>query len=243
MNFTIHCYAKNIDYVNDILSSCVKLCDKQPTSNFDNECQERIVNFLTIPLKSISLSILKMVDYPKLMKYLPYALRKRVSSRIAESIIENQISLNHLGISIQQLLSFVEPILKPEGIPSEINYEFKYDQELIAKLIQMIDFKNPEEGHNILKEFRNVYINCDDLRTKLVLPSIINAQLRLLKYSAEKKGDDLAEIIKGTETFIKKIVSLSMHELGIKLYLSLILSINEFDNEKIVYYNNSSSMK
>ena len=76
LNFSIRCYPQNSEHVNAILKSCCRLCEKQNDTEFSEECQKNIVKFLTMPLETMSLSILTMNEYPNLMKHLPFTKRR-----------------------------------------------------------------------------------------------------------------------------------------------------------------------
>lgn len=76
LKFSLRCYGSNSDYVNQILKSCVTICQKQTEQDFTDECLKNIVNFLTMPLETMSLTILTMDEYPNLMKYLPFMKRR-----------------------------------------------------------------------------------------------------------------------------------------------------------------------
>ena len=84
MKFTLKCYPTNSSYVNEILKSCVTICEKHSLSDFDEDCQRNIVKFLTLPLETMSLTILKMSEYPNLMKYLPFTKRRQVAIKICQ---------------------------------------------------------------------------------------------------------------------------------------------------------------
>lgn len=56
LKFTLRCYPANSTYVNEILKSCCVICEKN--TNFDEGCLRNIVFFLTMPLETMSLTIL-----------------------------------------------------------------------------------------------------------------------------------------------------------------------------------------
>lgn len=86
MKFSIQCYPDNIEYVNDILKACCKLMSKQAEADIDEESLKSIVKLLTIPLNSLSIQVLDMEEFPKLMKFLPFLKRRTVSLKIAQVI-------------------------------------------------------------------------------------------------------------------------------------------------------------
>jgi vacuolar protein sorting-associated protein 35 len=82
LRFTLRCYTENTEYVNAILRTCVKICERQHANDFEEDCQKNIVKFLTLPLETMSLTVLTMKEYPNLMKYLPFQKRRVVSTKI-----------------------------------------------------------------------------------------------------------------------------------------------------------------
>jgi hypothetical protein len=62
----------NTDNVNSILDSCVNLIGKYTEGDTrpDAESLKSIVKLLSFPLETLSLAILSMDNYPRLMKYL-----------------------------------------------------------------------------------------------------------------------------------------------------------------------------
>ena len=83
LKFVSQWYPANIEYVNQILSSCCNLCSKRSSSEVNDDSQKNIVSLLTLPLESLSITVLSLNDYPKLMKFLPFKKRKIVAQNIA----------------------------------------------------------------------------------------------------------------------------------------------------------------
>lgn len=110
LKFTLKCYLNNIDYVNQILQSCVVICDRQHSSDFDDDCLKNIVKFLTDPLDTLSLSILTMDEYPKLMQFLPFSKRRTVAFKIAKTVVDSKKMMNDYEI-VSKLINFIDPLL------------------------------------------------------------------------------------------------------------------------------------
>ena len=83
LKFSNQCYPDNVEYVNDILKSCCKLLSKKSSSDIDETSLKQIVKLLTNPLNSLSIQVLDMEEFPKLMKYPPFLKRRTVSLKIA----------------------------------------------------------------------------------------------------------------------------------------------------------------
>jgi len=96
MNFSIKTYPKNINYVNQILESCVSILKSTPISNTDEQSMKLLVKLLSIPLESLFIAVLNMNHYPTLMKYMKFSNRRTVALRIVKAVISDK---NHLSQS------------------------------------------------------------------------------------------------------------------------------------------------
>ena len=67
LTFAIDTYSGNLDYINQILESCVAILKNTPINNEDKNCMRILVKLLSIPLEKHSLAVLTMNQYPVLM--------------------------------------------------------------------------------------------------------------------------------------------------------------------------------
>ena len=104
MKFSLRCYPNNSDYVNDILKSAVHICEKQTLRDFEEDSLKNIVKFLTMPLETMSLTILQMDEYPNLMKYLPFTKRRFVALKICQAVVTLKNNLNNFFYRIKLVL-------------------------------------------------------------------------------------------------------------------------------------------
>lgn len=100
LKFVSQCYPANIEYVNEILSSCCNLWSKRTSSEVNDDSQKNIVSLLTLPLESLSITVLSLNDYPKLMKFLPFKKRKIVAQNIARVMILLLDDINNVSLMI-----------------------------------------------------------------------------------------------------------------------------------------------
>lgn len=111
LKFSIKTYPQNIDYVNEILESCINVLNANKKKDLTNEGMKLLVKLLSIPLDSLSLHILGMNQFPKLMGYLKFQQRKTVAFRIVKAVIKARNLLTSKD-TIEQLLFFVNPLLQ-----------------------------------------------------------------------------------------------------------------------------------
>lgn len=153
LKFSIRCYPEESGYVNEILKNCVVIANKQLTSDFDDDCQKNIIQFLTLPLETMSLSILTMNEYPNLMKYLPFAKRRQVSNSICQAVVDKKMRLDDINIA-KQLLLFINPMLIKETDYTDIQpHEFDAEQTLVARLVHLIEHEDNEATYAIICAF------------------------------------------------------------------------------------------
>ena len=94
LTFAIDTYAGNLDYINQILESCVSILKNTPINNEDKNCMRILVKLLSIPLEKHSLAVLSMNQYPVLMQYMNFANKRVVSLKIVKSVLKTLTPLN-----------------------------------------------------------------------------------------------------------------------------------------------------
>lgn len=226
--------------MNLILRSCCFICDKQLSKDFADDCQNNIVKFLTMPLETMSLTILQMTEYPNLMKYLPFPKRRLVASKIAQAVVTLRNILNSLELT-KQLIKFINPLLVTEKDYVEVeNFEFEEEQLSVAKLVHLIETDDLSKTLEILNVFKEKFLEGEMRRMKYTLPSFI---FRLFKFLRDviknpECGVNIKEIVYGIKNLID-LLAKENQELSLRLYLGFALCINEFDQNKDVIINKS----
>lgn len=121
-----------------------------------------------------------MPQYPLLLKYMAYNGRRTVSLRVVKAVFKSKRKLDNLDI-LNQLLSFIEPLLKDdEKLDEEPEvYEFEEEQECVAKLIHLVSNDNLDVYYEILQRIKKELIQGGIKRMKYTFPSFI---FNLFKY-------------------------------------------------------------
>ena len=143
--------------------------------------------------------------------------------------------MNDVAVT-KQLLNFISPLLKTEkDYQDNEPYEFEEEQQLVARLVHLVKGTSLAQIAEILDLFRVRFLDGESKRMKFTMPSIIFAYISLINNIAQKKEDSLpiGNLLKLTKGLIDKIAS-SFPEVSLRLYLNLILCINEFDHSKEV---------
>ena len=102
-------------YVNEILQSAIDVVRQRSKVDLvDNkDCLKLLQELLSIPLATLSLAILEMNQYPHLMQYLTFEMRRQVSNGIVTALLKSKKTIDSLH-TLQQLLEFITPLLKDQ---------------------------------------------------------------------------------------------------------------------------------
>lgn len=202
LKFSIQCYPTNIEYVNDILKSCCTLCQKQSSTDLDEDSLKSIVKLLTLPLDSLSISVLQMDEFPKLMKYLPLNKRRIVALKICQAVTVSAIPLRNLEI-IGQIVDFIDPILKESKELADIDpTEFEQEQHLVARLPHLVYHENPDTQFQMLEALKAQFFKGGIKRQYHTLPAIFFAYVKLARYitdCVQKRGEAEEPVEEETE--------------------------------------------
>lgn len=236
LKFSLRCYPKNSEYVNQILKTCVMICDKQLIKEFPDDCQNNIVKFLTMPLETMSLTILQMNEYPNLMKYLPFSKRRLVAGKICQAVVNLRNILSDVALT-EQLIKFINPLLVTEKDYVEVeSFEFEEEQISVSKLVHLIHGENIQITLQLMSLFKKKFLEGEAKRMKYTLPSYIFALFKVIRHiGMEEKLAGCKDLIKEAK-YLVDLVAKEQHELSLRLLLNLALTINEVDTEKDVLF-------
>jgi vacuolar protein sorting-associated protein 35 len=200
MNFSIKTYPKNINYVNQILESCVQILKSTPIHNSDNNSMKLLVKLLSIPLESLSIAVLNMNHYPTLMKYMKFSNRRTVALRIVKAVINDKNNLQSPK-TVDQLIDFIMPLLQDDKDSTEEEaYEFEEGQEAVAKLVHLVHHKtNIDLYFEILMKFKRIFVKGGIKRMKYSLPALVFSLFRLSQELVTKGPSEGAEEYKGDD--------------------------------------------
>jgi vacuolar protein sorting-associated protein 35 len=229
MRLSLKCYPLNTEYVNLILESSVTLVDKANNAgNLDQESLKLIVKVLSFPLETMSLAILTMDNYPKLMGYLQFSPRKQVAFKIVEAVVTSKKTLDSVETS-EQLLHFITPLVVECSDSEAVEaYEFEDEQQNVSKLVHLITSTSPETFLKILDTFYQTFSKGGVSRIKYTYPSLIFSYLKFLKMvDAASLEMDMMEALKTLSDILETLAGISA-DLAIKLGLQSAMCINNF---------------
>lgn len=182
LKFSIQCYPDNIGYVNDILKSCCTLCQKQGVTDLDEDSLKSLVKLLTLPLDSLSIAVLRMDEFPKLMKYLPLTKRRIVALKICQAVTNSAIPLVNMEM-VRQIMDFVDPLLREAKELADLDpTEFEEEQHLVARLPHLVHNENPDLAFEMLESLKVQFLEGGIKRQYHTIPAIFFAYIKLARY-------------------------------------------------------------
>ena len=181
IRFSIKTYPGKIDYVNSILESAAKIIQIQPAKNITTDCLKSLVKLLTIPLETLSLSVLNMSHFPVLMQYLNPQMKKDVAKQILTALISSSKKLDNIDI-VQRLLTFISPLV--EGIAGQDEakedlYEFEEVQTNVAKIAHLLACSDLQQQFSAILKLKEAFAKGGVTRMKITYPALVWALYRL----------------------------------------------------------------
>lgn len=229
LKFSLKFYPLNTSYVNNILETCSNLVEKTKSKGLDQESLKQIVKLLSFPLETISLAILNMNHYPKLMSHLEFSSRKQVAYKIVQAVVMNHKPLNSIEL-VSQLFEFIAPLLTDSKESIEFDqFEFEDEMQNVAKLVHLVSSEDADVQFEILNMFKKHFFTGGAKRFKYTLPPLVFGYIKLAYISARGESQTTPDkILKILMEILNKLTE-GNAELTMKLYLQCAHAIANFD--------------
>ena len=179
MNFSLYFYNGKREYINEILQITTKLCEKED-KEFDEKSIENLVEILTTPLKKLSVLVLNIEEFPRLMKILPEAQKKEVALKICKAIVSTKSFLVNQEIC-HKVVKFVEPLFSVKT-SNEANVKE------LSRILHFIDCAKPKEALKMLKQFEINFDKYDKHHLKHLYMIYIQRVLYILQKTVSMKN-------------------------------------------------------
>jgi vacuolar protein sorting-associated protein 35 len=204
-NFALKCYPSKMDYVNHCLTAAGALIAKTdfaaaagaaPEDARQDETTQQIETLLSSPLSSLSLRVLEMPSYSKLMSYLPWSNWKQVASALLRSVISLNSPLTEVT-QVEQLFAMITPLVRDQHAASSasINDEdsrtvasstsdspaFKEEQHLVARIPHLLRAEDTDVVLAMLVVTRTQFTAGGMQRIGYTYPPLMFAALSLAK--------------------------------------------------------------
>jgi vacuolar protein sorting-associated protein 35 len=228
LRFCLKCYPHHTEYVNSILDSCVRFIESKQESTLDGESLKNVVKLLSYPLETLSLAVLSMSHYPKLMGYLHYIARKQVAYKVVQAVVRSHKLLQTAEI-VTRLFEFIKPLLKsnPDAVTTD-DFEFEEEQQTLAKLVHLVKADSPDEQLRILLALKTAFAEGGDKRIIHTFPSLIFGFVKLLR---GELPENFPEVLKVLFDLISRVRTLNP-ELALRLYLEVTTVLQFADHDR-----------
>mmetsp|Transcript_98323 Transcript_98323/g.248170 ORF Transcript_98323/g.248170 Transcript_98323/m.248170 type:complete len:822 (-) Transcript_98323:161-2626(-) len=247
MQFTISLYPGKVHYVDLILGSTseilTKYCGFGGTEKLSGSGADKVVDLLSFPLKTLSLSVLEMEHYPALLGYLDFHTRKRVANSMVKTVTED----NHSLVSVEgvnQLFRFIEPLLRDmQDTPPTEGHDketFASEQQQVAKLAHQLRSEDIDMEFQMVTAMRGFFGQGGPQRLAFTLPSTFYAALSLVSKirAAEQRraegeeGPTPTVTVKKVFQFLHKTVTALQQispEVSLQMWLVAAVSADQVD--------------
>ncbi|EFH54054.1 vacuolar protein sorting 35 [Arabidopsis lyrata subsp. lyrata] len=248
LKFTLHVYSDRLDYVDEVLGSCVtqlsatgKLCD--------DKAAKQIVAFLSAPLEKYNnvVTILKLTNYPRVMEYLDHETNKAMAIIIVQSVLKNN---THIATAdeVDALFELAKGLIK--DFDGKVDYEideedFQEEQNLVARLVHKLYSDDPEEMSKIIFTVRKHILAGGPKRLPLTIPPLVFSALKLIRRlrggDENPFGDDasatpkrILQLLSEAST-VEVLSDVSAPDLALRLYLQCAQAANDCELETVTY--------
>lgn len=212
-NFALKCYPGRLDYVTHTLSTASALIDKADFKAESGEGEEKsadettvqIEELLSAPLSSLSLRVMELPAFAKLMTYLPWGNWKEVAINLLRSAIAANTPLTEVE-HIEQLFSMITPLLRDKDahvVPARATDEddedgkagavpmtqaFREGQLLVAKVVHLMKSDDTDTQLKMYHAAKTHFTNGGSSRIQFTLAPLVFGALALARrvYAREK---------------------------------------------------------
>ncbi|PWA56486.1 VPS35-B-like protein [Artemisia annua] len=246
LTFTLRVHPDRLDYVDQVLGSCVKKLSNKPKLE-DSRATKQVVALLSAPLEKYSdiVTSLTLSNYPRVMDHLDNGTNKIMAMVIIQSIMTNQACVSSAD-KVEVLFELIKGLIKDlEGdSEDELDEEdFNEEQNSVARVIHVLYNDDPEEMLKIICTVRKHIMTGGPKRLPFTIPPLVFSALRLVRRLQNLEGDVAGEDDPATPKKIFQILNQTIEalsyvpapELALRLYLQCAEAANDCDLEPIAY--------
>ncbi|OIW06300.1 hypothetical protein TanjilG_17674 [Lupinus angustifolius] len=246
LTFTLHVHPDRLDYVDQVLGSCVKKLSGKPKLDY-NRATKQVVALLSAPLDKYNdiVTALTLSNYPRVMDHLDNETNKVMAMVIIQSIMKNNTCISTAD-KVEVLFELLKGLIMDlDGAAmDEVDEEdFSEDQNSVARVIHMLHNDDPEEMFKMISAAKKHIMRGGPRRLLFTVPSLIFSALRLVRQLQGQDGDVAGEevptrpkkIFQLLNEIIEALSSVSSPELALKLYLQCAEAANDCDLEPLAY--------
>lgn len=200
MEFTLSLYPDKLHYVDIILESTAEIVKKymaatditRPDKKLGGPGAEKVVDLLSHPLRTLSLSVLEMEHYPTLLSFLNFETRKQVAISLVNTVIEQDLPLSSVD-AVNNLFNFITPLIKDEDdTPTSEGsgsgkVEFANQQAEVCKLVHQIRVEDTDLAFQMINAMRSFFGQGGPARLAFTLQPTFFASMGLIPRIRERE--------------------------------------------------------
>ncbi|KAI3762119.1 hypothetical protein L1987_52542 [Smallanthus sonchifolius] len=242
LTFTLRVHPDRLDYVDQVLGSCVKKLSNRPKLE-DSRATKQVVALLSAPLEKYSdiVTSLTLSNYPRVMDHLDSGTNKIMAMVIIQSIMTNQACVSSAD-KVEVLFELIKGLIKDlEGdSEDELDEEdFNEEQNYVARVIHVLYNDDPEEMLKIICTVRKHIMTGGPKRLPFTVPPLVFSALKLIRRLQNQDGDEdpatPKKIFQLLNQTIEALSYVPAPELALRLYLQCAEAANDCDLEPVAY--------
>ncbi|CAL0303507.1 unnamed protein product [Lupinus luteus] len=246
LTFTLRVHPDRLDYVDQVLGSCVKKLSGRPKLD-DSRATKQVVALLSAPLDKYYdiVTALTLCNYPRVMDHLDNETNKVMAMVIIQSIMKNNTCISTAD-KVEVLFELIKGLivdLDGAAVGEVDEEDFSEEQNSVARLIHMLHNDDPEEMFKIISTVKKHIMIGGPRRLPFTVPSLIFSALKLVRQLQGQDGDVAGEEVPTTpkkifqllNEIIEALSSVSSPELALRLYLQCAEAANDCDLEPAAY--------
>jgi len=222
------CYPDKLQHIETIFDMSVNFLEKQV--KVEDDSLKALYKLLTIPLESLSLSVITMPKFIVLVEYLNEALKEELAKDLLMGLVKSRKKINSIE-TIEKVISFIKPLLEHHFASQQ---EFFDIQINISKLMHMVDVENCEKEFLCLMKIRE-FINKGEL-TRKAIPALIWTLYKLASKASNSASKSQAFQLDVFETAfgLCEVLAMKDKEEAFKLLLQGVTSLDLLGLEGII---------
>lgn len=153
LNLSLTCYSDNYGYVDQVFAkaaNCLQSYKDNEVAINSPKAVKELVKLLKTPLDTYRniLTLLGLENFSRLIPFLAYDLRKKVSIDFVRNAIDNETPITEVD-QVTKLLTFISPLVVDEDDQPDMEDvdmdDFAEEQCWVASLIHLLTHDNPEQ--------------------------------------------------------------------------------------------------
>ncbi|EED89796.1 predicted protein, partial [Thalassiosira pseudonana CCMP1335] len=266
LNYTLKIAPGNIDHISRCIGQCARELETLQEQKKASMMGQGI-KLLSVPLDQMALKVLELPDFSSLLAFLPWENRRKVAVSMIKAVVSGGDKTKVKEVAEEeQLFAIIAPLLRDKEMHARLGgdpvrvAQFRDEQELVAKLVNVLDHDDTDVVYQMLNVARKHINSGGAERTTVSMPPIVFSAMRLLRrgkpndqpspsnvdeqpaplFLTFSKNVNCRKIL----VFLQKsvaILSPNNPELAFKLYLEIAVATDHLAHATLPNFQNAST--